>query len=250
MIKRQKPEIEFITYNFLSRKEYPVKPAKEFIPQEWKNISRSNEFGEGTIKACPGISDWMMQGYIIPAWTDMEVVYNEFGPDLKLGRSGTGSAHPPYQCEGFLDSKSHYGGSVKLPCNWYIKTAPGWSIMILPLWYHKTLPDMEAMPGIIHSDEHHTEVNINFILKTKENFSVKAGTPLVQIVPFKRQNVHGVSRAATDIDKKRHNLWLVIYTNVINGITKFYKKKTQYTLERKDLDFEESLKYPLEHNNP
>lgn len=247
----QKPTIEFITFDWVARTEYPVKPANEFLPEVWKKIPLEKQTDVGsykTVKACPGIGDWLTMGYIIPAWSDIVLKNTEYGPDVTLSNHDGAASHSPSECSGLLYTKSHYGGSIKLPCKWMIKTAPGWSIMIVPLWYHENLP-IEAMPGIIHSDTHHTEVNFNFILKTEEEFRIKAGTPLVKVIPFKRQDVDAVSRAARDIDVKRHNTWLKIQHSVTNALGKFYRKKVRYNLKQQDLDFESSLKFPLDDHS-
>ncbi len=203
---------------------------------------------QDTVRKCPGIHDWMLSGYIIPAWSDIVINQSEeFGSNATLNNGKTGaSAHPPIQCMDLLEQKSHYKGTIKLPGKWMIKTAPGWSIMIVPLWYWKDQP-WEALPGIMHTDHHHCEVNLNFVMKsTAEDITITAGTPLVQVIPFKREAVHGISRAKTDVDAKRHGIILRMYNWYKNGVTKFYKQKLPYTLEQQDLDFEQSLKYPIE----
>ena len=247
IFRRPKYHIEFITSDWAARKHFPIKPAKELLPPHWKSMS-SESAGQDTVRKCPGIGDWLTTGYIIPAWTDIVIhQHPEYGPSASLNNGNTGAAnHPPYQCLTLLADKSHYHGTIKLPGVWKIKTAPGWSIMTVPLWYYQNQP-WEALPGIIHSDYHHGEVNINFTLKSKEEtISIPAGTPLVQIIPFKRVDINAVSRAATNEDLNRHKLMLKLYHWTKNGITKFYKKKTNYRLDVKDTDFEESLKYPLE----
>lgn len=250
LFKSSKPQIEFFTTEWYARKHYPVLPAREVLPDYWKRMSKNTELHHfDSARKCPGIGDWLGSGYIISSWTDIEIDQTnpEFGPQVRLfnGRE-SGSAHPPYQCLDLLETKSHHLGSVKLPGIWMIRTAPGWSIMLVPLWYWHNQP-WEAMPGIMHSDDHHNEVNINMILKTtKEKVSIPAGTPLVQVIPFKREPVKAVSRAATSEDLKRHGVIMKMYEWTVSGITRFYRKKTPYTIEQQDLDFQESLKFPIE----
>lgn len=249
IFKRPKPQIEFFTSDWATRKHYPIKLARDCFPEYWKRMPGQASNKQDTVKKCPGIGDWLTSGYIISLWTDVDVVQGgEYGPDASLNNGATGAAqHPPYQCQDMLTQKSHHHGSIKLPGTWHIKTSPGWSIMIVPLWYWKDQP-WEVMPGIIHSDNHHCEVNLNMILKSTESqFTVQAGTPLAQIIPFKRDSVSGVSRAMDNNDIKRHNIILRMYNWTKNGVTKFYKQKTSYSLEEHDLDFEESLKYPIEN---
>jgi hypothetical protein len=248
MIFKKKPTIEFSSTEWTARKYYPIQLARETFPDYWKKMESKMPTGVDTVRKCPGISDWMSLGYIIPAWTDIEIDQTgPYGPAVMLsnGRESA-SAHPPEQCQGMLEQKTHHHGSVKLPYVWRIKTSPGWSVMLVPLWYWKDQP-WEAMPGIIHSDNHHGEVNLNFILKSKEEkITVPAGTPLVQVIPFKREPVHAVTRATTKEDLSLHNIVIKSYQWAKNGVTKFYKIPLKYTVEHKDTELHESLKFPIE----
>jgi hypothetical protein len=250
MIFKKKPTIEFSSLSWNARKYYPVQLAKECLPDYWKKMESKMQSGDGTVRKCPGISDWLGLGYIIPAWSDIDIDQtSEYGPTATMfnGREGV-SGHSPGQCKGMLDQKSHHGGSLKLHYNWSITTSPGWSIMIVPLWYWKDQP-WKIMPGIIHSDNHHGEVNLNLILKSKEpHIHIPAGTPLVQIIPFKREEVHAVTRATTDRDIKKHEILLKSYEWAKNGITKFYRIPLKYTIKHLDTDLNESLKFPIQAN--
>jgi hypothetical protein len=249
LIVKRKYQIEFFTADWTARKYYPVKMAKDCLPEFWKRMSGTN-YNHDTVKKCPGINDWMLTGFIISAWSDIVITQSEeFGTSAVLRNGADGaSAHAPSQCIDLLTDKSHYHGTVKLPGTWHIKTSPGWSIMIVPLWYWKDQP-WEALPGIIHTDNHHTEINFNFTMKsTKESITIPAGSPIVQIIPFKRDAVSAVSRAKTNEDIKRHGIILSMYHWTKNGVTKFYKQRMPYSLIEKDTDFEESLKYPLEQD--
>lgn len=248
MFFKKKPVIEFISAGWLARKHYPVKLAKECLPEYWKKMEIKMADGGESVRKCPGIGDWMQLGYIIPAWTDIDIDQSgDYGPSVLVsnGRESA-AAHPPAQCKGMLDQKSHFGGSIKLPHNWKIITSPGWSIMIMPLWYWKDQP-WEAMPGIIHTDNHHGEVNINFVLKSKESIiHIPAGTPLVQIIPFKRESVEAVSRAETQEDINRYKIILKAYEWMKNGVSKFYRIPLKYSIQYKDTELTESLKFPID----
>jgi hypothetical protein len=248
MIFKKKPVIEFISGNWLARKHYPVKLAKECLPEYWKKMEIKMADGGESVRKCPGIGDWMQLGYIIPAWTDIDIDQSgDYGPAVMLSNSrDSAAAHPSAQCKGMLEQKSHFGGSIKLPHNWKIVTSPGWSVMIVPLWYWKDQP-WEAMPGIIHTDNHHGEVNINFVLKNKDaNIHIPAGTPLVQIIPFKRESVDAISRAETQEDINRYKIILKAYEWVKNGVSKFYRIPLKYSIQHRDTALNESLKFPID----
>jgi len=247
---KKTPTIEFFTAEWPARKYYPIRPARECLPPHWKDMPSAiplRDWKMDSPKKCPGIIDWMTAGYILSAWSDIDVIQDKPGGPkawLHNGREHS-SEHPPGQCLNLLDHKSHHLGTIKLPDVWMIKTSPGWSIMLQPLWYWKDQP-WEQMPGIMHTDFHSCEVNMNMVLKTKENFTIAAGTPLCQIIPFKREDVHGVSRAMRMEDAKRHQIMNKMFEWTKNGFSKFYRQKINYNLETRDTDLEESLKFPIE----
>lgn len=246
--KIKKPQIEFFSPNWYVRKYYPVLPANKYLPSQWKSLPRCCNSVK-TAKSCPGISDWLTMGYIIPAWTDFEITQkdNKIISATAMNNKMFLGSHSSVQNLDLFSHKSHLSDTIKLPCEWRIKTSKGWSIQIVPLWYFQHQP-WETLPGVIHSDNHSTQVNINMILTScEENITVSAGTPLVQIIPYKRESVTAVSRATTRKDIKREGLFLNMYEFTKNGILKFYRKKTvSFKMQQKDLDFEKSLKYPLQ----
>ena len=70
---------------------------------------------------------------------------------------------------------------------WGIKTPKGYSIFI------KNLPHRESiftiLEGVVDTDEYHVPVNFPFVINDV-NFEglIPAGTPIAQILPFKREN--------------------------------------------------------------
>jgi hypothetical protein len=75
---------------------------------------------------------------------------------------------------------------IKFVSPWFCRTAPGYSIRMLPLFYHFDQL-WRALPGVIQSDVVHvTHVNVLFEF-SKGQIVLPRGTPLVQIVPFRRE---------------------------------------------------------------
>ena len=71
--KKQEPVVNFETENWAVRKYAPIKPASEFVPSQWKKMptftkkEKHKIDSEQTVRACPGIGDYMKTGFIIPA---------------------------------------------------------------------------------------------------------------------------------------------------------------------------------------
>ena len=85
-------------------------------------------------------------------------------------------------------SKKHEQHLLKIFTPWIVKTAPGYSVI-----FHSPLNDQneyfDVIPGVMDSDQFFPKLNFMIALKDK-SFSgiIPAGTPLIQVIPFKREN--------------------------------------------------------------
>jgi hypothetical protein len=188
-----KPIIEFISlFNGLeSIEECRPKPAKNFIPQWFKDIP-SNQ--PSTVKMCPSFTDYFSMGYVLPMWADTELTYDKdinqyqwstpnqiFEIDIHENNQLIDHANTSFQG---VDGNFVF----KMICPWRIITPPGWSVLQLPLFYHFN-KDWSVLPGIIDTDIWQ-EINQQ-ILHHGDNkkITIKRGTPLALYVPFKRDSV-------------------------------------------------------------
>jgi hypothetical protein len=67
---------------------------------------------------------------------------------------------------------------------WRMETAPGWSTMILPVYWEPN-DNYAVVPAIVHTDFYHL-ANVVLNITTDRAFGIKHGTPLVHLVPFQR----------------------------------------------------------------
>jgi hypothetical protein len=77
----------------------------------------------------------------------------------------------------------HYGWRM----NWYYETPPGYSVMITHPLNRHDLP-FYTMSGIVESDVWGLPVFTAFFLKRGFQGVIPKGTPIFQIIPFKRDN--------------------------------------------------------------
>lgn len=77
----------------------------------------------------------------------------------------------------------HYGWRM----NWYYETPPGYSVLITHPMNRYDLP-FYTMSGIVESDIWGLPVFTAFFLKRNFMGLIPKGTPLFQIIPFKREN--------------------------------------------------------------
>jgi hypothetical protein len=203
--------IEFVTLKpeLLEDELTLPKTTNKFIPEWYKKMPLqthpSNFIGGGTIKSCPGLTDLFGLGYILPAWADFAFYYNKETVLAKAGKDNGQVEH--HSNKQFLDYVEHNylgkeGKSVfKLINPWQIITPKGWSILQIPLFYHFH-KDFSVLPGIMDTDIWH-QPNIQVMYYGSDEIVIPKGTPLVQYIPFKREQNKLVIRAADNVDMKR-----------------------------------------------
>ena len=161
-------------------------------------FSRMGKQG-GSLRRCAGTVDMLSAGITIPSWTNFDFKFDEKdGVWHSRGASFGGSSNRDTRV-GVVDSfdyaatgecpvtsvrkieNSYY---PKLVNPWKIETAPGWSTLILPTYWEPS-EHYTVLPAIVHTDFYHT-ANVVLNLISNKPFTIKYGTPLVQLVPFKR----------------------------------------------------------------
>ena len=176
----------------------PPQPAKNYIPEWWKNtpsfMSNLEPYptitrDKATIKVCPSVQDWFSQGYVLPMWYDVHLDIKENGEIICVQSDDMfgGEAMPN---DGFISwlpeqQKKHAVAVFRPYCPWHMKTPVGYSCYQFPMWWHFN-PDFEVPPGPVWSDEYH-RINPQIILKHYGEIKIKRGTPLCVFVPYKRE---------------------------------------------------------------
>lgn len=189
-LNKQKPEFEFIDVSRSVYQKLPVIPAKD-VPVKAK-AHQVPKFGSFKFAHCPGILDYSQLGYIIPAWVDMHVFANKAGVVAKVGSESRGDHgfRPPVNMdaniiEGFFTPEDGVPETViKFECPWYIRTSSKISALLLPAWYHADwLDDLHCWPGSVDYGKFSVT---NFICspKRKCRVHIKAGDPVLHIIPF------------------------------------------------------------------
>jgi hypothetical protein len=177
---------------------YPV-PASKMIPDWYKDLEsytggekrpNGNAGTTATAKRCMPIFDAITGGYIISTHTDLWVSQKEnengrFQPYYEWSYFGAIDFHAKGQLPNYPDGVGHEDAYPKWINAWAIKTPPGYStLFISPL--HRETPII-MLPGIVDTDTYHAPVNFPFILRdSKMDGLIPAGTPICQVIPFKR----------------------------------------------------------------
>ena len=171
------------------------KPAAKFMPDWFKKIpismdDRDHFGGRGmTLKQCMPVMDVMSLGYVITLQGDLGVSTNADKTEIKVTNPpelALGAFHDIKQV-GEMTAPGFPTAPLKFLNHWVIKTAPGWSTLVMPLM-NRFEKDFTCLSGLVDTDRYAKEINFPAVWHTP-NFDdiIPAGTPLVVVVPIKRK---------------------------------------------------------------
>lgn len=172
-------------------------PALQALPSWYRKMLKfvNNEKkpnGQGwlpmTVKACPPFLDSMISGYVIQTEYDMYVSRDESGFGLEW-RSGGDliSTHGKEQIVPEQVPPGYSNQPLKFNNLWQIKTPKGYSTLFMHPLNRTDLPFF-TISGVVETDEYNSVINFPFLLREDFEGLIPAGTPIVQLFPFKRED--------------------------------------------------------------
>ena len=210
----------------------PIMRAIDVKP-DWmvKQLKQAERTGEHKFSACPGMHDYYKTGYIVPAWEDFEILVSKTKASIKIGTGDKFVCQPHSPMDyrsvaGAIDIddniKPH---ALKLPSPWKVFTKPGYSAFVLPAMYHSPfLRDIFVYPGINDYESFHS-LNLMFSPLKEMHIKIYAGTPLMHIIPYKRETI---TAEVGEITRYESKLSTFTFRSKAPGYYRkwFYKKKT------------------------
>ncbi len=167
------------------------KPASRFIPDEYKKLKRftNNNLHSPTVKTCVPFLDSLTMGYIIPFDQDylVDPVENDFAvTPANREQWDFGYHHQTQLPKEWQKTTGENAG--KFMNKWLIKTPPGYScLFVKPM--NRVENRFDIIPAVVDTDTYINVINFPFILqKRNEQFLLKKGEPMVQVIPFKRES--------------------------------------------------------------
>ena len=184
--------------------EFRPKPASASVPDWYKELEsymggekKPNGEGmtNGTIKRCMPVFDAITGGYILYTYSDVFISQkpdplneNKTLPWYEWPSFGPLGFHPIAQApthpnRSALSDSSSY---PKWMNPWAITTPKGYSVLFTqPM--HRYSP-FTILDGVVDTDTYTAPVNFPFVLNDWEfKGLIPAGTPMAQIIPFKRE---------------------------------------------------------------
>lgn len=213
------------------------KPASEYIPDWYKNAkSYTDPSGKkaptldgkpyGTIKRCMPVWDMMTAGYIIETPYDIYVRQTPDGPYFQWGEHDAIAFMDMDQFQNHPYSMD-IGYAARIIHPWSIKTPKGWSVIIMEPQHHEPGP-ITCLSGIVDTDEFSLPFNMFLKLRdSKFEGMIPAGTPFVQVIPFKRES--WTSRLGGEKERKKSERdRSLFYTVFFDRYKKFWWSKKEY----------------------
>lgn len=226
----------------------PPSPSINARPDWWKDMGKyfhndgtrlpkdltHNLFA--TVRNCPGIDDTFNFGYTVyfPVdfyidATDQDEIYC-FAPDVDTSSISSTNLNiveinSKIMMSSFKISNDFHPVSMKINSLWGIKTDPGYSIWISQPVHQNDLP-FKIVDGIVDSDVYPLRFPISFFVRKNFKGVLKAGTPMYQVIPFKREDF--VSHIV-DLDKEEVDRIATIQpTRFTNSYKRLFWKRKKF----------------------
>jgi hypothetical protein len=213
--KRKEIVIDCFVANRTIHEAFTIAPANKFFPDGWKTMPKTKnikvhkeqypdcelEIELPTIKKCVGLIELFTTGFIIPSWVDFGIEINKDGKHMWCGAGDIiVDQHPAWQLwEGLYDGYGH----AKIASPWLIKEKTGIKFSWNECDWHNThnLDKFRILSGVTNFKFQH-QTNINLFLKRNSTMYVKAGSPLVHIIPITENSVKIKTHLVTDVEMK------------------------------------------------
>jgi hypothetical protein len=186
-------------------------PASRFIPDWYKNMEsyiggEKKPVGDGTtratIKRCMPVFDAINAGYIITSPADVYVKIKDGEQYFEWSSLNLIGFHPIEQAPTHPIKKKH--AYPKWINYWAIRTPKGYSTMFVQPMHRDSV--FTILPGIVDTDEYYAPVNFPMVINDPEfEGMIPKGTPIAQVIPFKREEWTMQFGGAKEIKEQTEN---------------------------------------------
>jgi hypothetical protein len=180
-------------------------PATQAVPDWLKQMPTDHPGGPGgqdwmTLKRCPPFLDALTAGYLMPLAADVRFAMSaagglQFQCDVPVVQTHVAQQFPGAPFAGRT--------VIKFMSAWVVKTPPGFSCLFVQPLNRFDLP-FHVLAGVVETDTYYREVNFPAVclLQPGQSVVLKQGTPIAQLIPFRRETWEG-RPGATDIDRRK-----------------------------------------------
>jgi len=202
---KKKPKFSFVTHDEMVYNYFQVSEGKNFFPQWWRDIKHdlyaTDIWPAGpteksvstkllTMKTCPGITDLYKNSYVMPLWSEVDILTTKTSVRAIASDKITKTdSHGSHQRGNFLDEKDY--SHLKIQSPWMVETTSNIKFLVSSCMFSdKNLLDNYFIPNGVRSFNISSSTNIHgFVRKEENNFTLKAGVPLVHLFPLTDQEI-------------------------------------------------------------
>lgn len=195
-----------------------IKKAPDYFKKIKPQIDHNPQ--NSTVKRCLPFLDAMSCGFIIPLWCDVSVFARNGELQINFPQNFmkqvTLESHSNEQIPDHPLSKKTYGNiPLKWSNPWVVETEPGVSCLFTaPLNHLETR--FKILDGIVDTDTYYNNVNFPFLWTGGDGeFLIPKGTPLVQVIPFRREDQE-INISLLD-EKRKTKTMAILGTRVKNA---------------------------------
>lgn len=217
-------------------------PAIQLIPEWYRDHEKYTtdtpvySRGEGTvnktIKKCMAVFDSLTAGYILKIPVDImidatgkRIIYTQANNEEKE----IISMHSPEQVKGFPFNRETYMDEVfRINPQWAVKTEEGISCMFIHPMFHEDLP-FRVISGVIDTDNFMSDGSFSILIERGFKGVLKKGTPLVQAIPFKREEYEMAIAEFSEYEDEVIGQRYVVRSSFENGYKKNMWQRKKYS---------------------
>jgi hypothetical protein len=176
-------------------------PAKSAMPDWFKKLPAVDAAVQSptnnglTVKRCMPFLDAMTAGYVIPLAATVRLEVTDGGENVNAGWDFDRemvSYHPGFQVAGHPAAPRP---ACKFHNFWTIATPPGWSVLITPP-LNRPHPVFEILSGVVDADTYRSPIHFPFFIHAEDGLhEIEKGTPIAQVIPFRREEMRAEIRA-------------------------------------------------------
>ena len=187
-------------------------PAIQHMPDWYKHlpakIDKKDKLENSTIRRCAPFLDAMSLGWIIPLAADVEFISNEDASGVSYKSHFNKTMNENHNLEQIKGHPQSPKPPMKFMNYWALKVPRGWSVLFMP---PMNRPDFrfECISGMVDCDGYFEYVNFPFhFLQSNYTGIIRKGTPLVQVIPIKRDSIMKKSKIREFTEKEYEELAL------------------------------------------
>ena len=164
-------------------------PARGLVPDWYKNQNSYDSYNHPTVKRCIPIFDAMTSGYYLVAQSDITVDSSNPGGLITTSSNTFNgqlfSQHDLSQYDSYPIPDGYHKHLLRIHPMWAVRTPEEYSsLFINPI--HGGSKNILAVSGLIDTDSFIADGHLSFFVKENTTFKIKKGTPIIQVIPVKR----------------------------------------------------------------